>query len=250
MKYRIIALLALVAATTAAQAKLLSDKYNYTLRLGYNLGGTLPHGMPAEIRGVNSYKPQSDFTVGIDIAKPLGRNWGVNVGLRLEEKCMKVDSEVKNYHTTMIKGGDKLEGYYTGDQLIQEDMSMITVPVEVYLNVGSRWQFRLGPYISYVSKKEFTGYVHDGYLRHLVPTGDKIIIGNTEETRGTFDFTDDMRRIQVGLEAGVDYRFSRRWGAFADLDYGITGVHKSDFHTIEQRLYPLFATLGVSYKLK
>jgi len=53
-----------------------------------------------------------------------------------------------------------------------------------------------------------------------------------------------------GLDVGADYRLSERWGAFAELTYGVNGVFKSDFSTVPMRLHPLYATLGVTYQLK
>ena len=34
----------------------LPDSLNYTFRIGYNIGGTAPVGMPATIRKLNSYR--------------------------------------------------------------------------------------------------------------------------------------------------------------------------------------------------
>ena len=84
----------------------------------------------------------------------------------------------------------------------------------------------------------------------MTPTGEKIMIGHDEDSRGTYDFSDNMRRFQLGIGAGADWTFSHRWGAYADLQWGVTGVHESSFKTIEQTLYPIFGTLGVTYRLK
>ena len=43
-----------------------SGTWYYTARLGLNIGGTAPVGMPATIRSMNSYKIQPNFTLGID----------------------------------------------------------------------------------------------------------------------------------------------------------------------------------------
>ena len=59
-----------------------------------------------------------------------------------------------------------------------------------------------------------------------------------------------MRKIQVGFDAGADWQIYRRWGAYADIAWGITGIHHSSFKTIEQTLYPIFGTVGIIYKLK
>lgn len=44
--------------------------------------------------------------------------------------------------------------------------------------------------------------------------------------------------------------FHKQWGAFADVSWGFTGIFRKHFDTIEQTLYPIYGTIGVSYKIK
>ncbi|MBO5187009.1 MAG: PorT family protein [Prevotella sp.] len=247
---RILTIMAMTAITLCAWSNGLTDSLRYTVRLGYNIGGTAPIGMPATIRSLNEYKLKSNLSLGIDVHKHIKGRWGVMAGLRVENKGMETDATVKNYHMTIVKGGQPLEGYFTGNNRVRVDEWLLTVPVMATYDAGKNVRIKLGPYVSYVQTKKFDGYVYDGYLRQNTPTGPKIEIGNTESTRGSFDFSDDMRRFQFGIDAGVDWYFSKRWGAYADIAWGVTGIHKSDFKTIEQTLYPIFGTLGVIYKLK
>ncbi len=223
---------------------------NYTARLGLNVGGTAPIGMPATIRSMNKYKLQPNFTLGIDGEYSLSRCWGLLSGVHIDNKGMNVDATVKNYHMVMTKGGDELEGHYTGRLVTKVEESMVTVPLQLAYHFGDRWRLRLGPYLSYVYTRSFKGHVYDGYLRYMVPTGEKIMIGHDEDSRGTYDFSEHMRRFQVGVGAGADWAFSHRWGAYADIQWGVTGVHESSFKTIEQTLYPIFGTLGLTYRLR
>lgn len=252
MKYiqYLISVFLLCSLTT--QAAQWTENLQYKWRLGYNIGGTAPIGMPATIRSMNEYKLQPNFTLGFDVEKPLGGNWGITTGIHLENKGMKVDATVKNYHIEMRKGSDPnvIMGYYTGNLVTEVEEWMLTLPVQATYSIGRKWQLRLGPYISYVATKTFEGYVYDGYLRTPIPTGDKILIGNTEESRGTYDFSDEMRHIQAGVDIGADFRFGERWGVYGDVAWGLTGIHRSSFKTIEQTLYPIFGTFGITYRLK
>ena len=54
----------------------------------------------------------------------------------------------------------------------------------------------------------------------------------------------------MGVTVGVDWAFYRRWGLSADLSWGLTGIHHSDFKTVEQTLYPIYGTIGVFYRIK
>lgn len=251
MTIRRVLTVAMAAATTlAAGAVEVTDSLNYDVRLGYNIGGTSPVGMPATIRKLNSYKLSPNVSLGFDVQKDLRGRWGVMAGLHLENKGMETDATVKNYHMSIDQDGASLEGYFTGHNVTKVEEWLITVPVMATCRVGGNVILKLGPYLSYVLTRKFEGNVYDGYLRHNTPTGAKISFGHEEGERGTFDFSDDMRRWQFGVDFGADWYFCRRWGVYADIAWGLTGVHKSSFKTIEQRLYPIYGTFGVAYKLK
>lgn len=245
----ILALLAVVAFVPAAHAFSLPDSLNYTVRLGYNIGGTAPLNMPASIRKMNKYKFKPNFSLGIDVQKELWGKWGLLSGIHLENKAMEIDATVKNYHMEMVQGGQSLEGMYTGNLVTECEEWMLTVPLQATYRTG-KVLLKAGPYISYVSTRIFKGYVYDGYLRVDDPTGDKVEMGNTEDSRGSYDFSDKMRRVQVGIDVGADWRILRRLGVYADIAWGVTGLHHSSFKTIDQTLYPIFGTVGITYKLK
>lgn len=244
----ILLILAPEAADARLLAKILPDSLQYSVRLGYNIGGTAPVGMPKEIRRLNSYKLKSNLSYGVDVYKRLHNKLGIMTGLRLENKGMEIDATVKNYHMSITRGGETLTGYFTGRDVIEVDEWLLTVPV-LATYTTKKWRFKIGPYISYLLSRKFEGYAYDGYIRVNTPTGDKVELGHEENERGSYDFSDEMRRIQVGVNIGADWMFSRRWGAYGDITWGVTGVHKSSFHTIEQTLYPIFGTIGAIYKL-
>ena len=52
---KLITLAALLAFAISTWGISLPDSLNYTFRIGYNIGGTAPVGMPATIRKLNSY---------------------------------------------------------------------------------------------------------------------------------------------------------------------------------------------------
>ena len=262
MKKAIISLLLAAATTAPALAGNIFDNLAYDLRVGYNIGGTAPMGMPATIRSLDAYRPTSSYVLGLGVYKPLTRSWGLSTGLRLENKGMNIDATVKNYHMRITQGGGgELEGVFTGTNHTEVTQWMLSLPLLATYWVSDKVCLKLGPYFSYVKAPTFKGYASDGYLRVNPkspgdegykpndPTGDKMELGSVEGERGDYDFSDDLRHLQWGMMLGADWNFHKSWGVFADVSWGFTGIFKSSFTVLDQTLYPVYGTVGVSYKL-
>ena len=231
--------------------------YRYYVHIGYNIGGTAPVGLPASIRTLHSYTLQPNFVLGVDAHHSISGKWGFLGGLHFEKMAMRTDAGVKCYHMKIVRGGEELEGVFTGDVVTKVDMSLITVPLQITYDLNPQVRLKLGPYVSYVSASKFEGWAYDGYLRRQEeghekgdPTGQKVMLGHNEGERGDYDFSDDMRTWQFGIDFGADWYITKRWGLKADLSWGLTGIFQKDFDTIEQTMYPIYGTVGVIYQLK
>lgn len=240
----IIALLCLVFAPTVCPAQ--ESALSFTARLGYEVGGTMPIGLPASIRGLNSFSPRANILVGGEAHFRLSRRWGVTASLLVENKGMRTDARVMGYSMEFRQGNDNLKGVFWGNVVTEVDQWLVSLPVMASLDVR-RVRVKLGPYVSWLLKGNFSGYAYNGYLRKDNPTGPKVLIGDEGNSRGDYDFDDSLRRCQFGAAAEADWRFFERLGAFARLSWGLTGVFHSDFKTIEQTMYPVYGALGLFY---
>lgn len=251
MKKTIITLL--LVAFVGLQEALAIDIFGdlrYMVRLGYSLGGTAPVGMPATIRSLDKFTPTNNTLLGLDAYKPLTDKWGLQAGFHYQNKGMKTDAKVKGYSMEMRRGDETLSGLFTGNVVTEVDEWMVTMPLQVAYNVSPKLRLKFGPYFSYVMSNNFSGYAYDGYLRVGDPTGDKVELGHAEGERGDYDFSEDLRHWQFGLDLGADWFFSNRFGAYAGLSWGLTNIFRKDFHVIEQSLYPIYGSIGLTYKLK
>lgn len=251
MKKTIITLL--LVAFVGLQEALAIDIFGdlrYMVRLGYSLGGTAPVGMPATIRSLDKFTSTNNTLLGLDAYKPLTDKWGLQAGFHYQNKGMKTDAKVKGYSMEMRRGDETLSGLFTGNVVTEVDEWMVTMPLQVAYNVSPKLRLKFGPYFSYVLSNNFSGYAYDGYLRVGDPTGDKVELGHAEGERGDYDFTEDLRHWQFGLDLGADWFFSNRFGAYAGLSWGLTNISRKDFHVIEQSLYPIYGSIGLTYKLK
>ena len=250
-RYILFSLLALCLFGQAQAQKLLENN-SYYIRLGYNVGGTAPVGMPATIRSLSRYTLQPNLLIGADVHKHFGGGkWGLMVGLHLEQKDMKVDARVKNYHMAMRIGNEApVRGVFTGQVVSEAGLGMVTIPVLATYDITPKVRIKAGPYVSYAYQTEFSGYAYDGYIREKDPTGTKVMVGIGDAANGTYDFSDSMRNLFFGIDVGADWYFSRRWGASLGLAWGLNGVFKSSFDVIDDTLYPIYANIGVTYKIK
>ncbi len=226
------------------------DSVDVRLRIGYNFGGTSPLSLPASIRSIDAFRPTFSPCIGAEMTIPVVRGqWSVVGGIRLENKGMDAEVTVRGYHMAMVKGNSQISGLFWGHVSQEVSQWMLTVPMSFQLSI-SDFRFRLGPYVSLLVSKEFSGIASDGYLRQGDPTGPKIEIGNKEGEWATYDFSDDMRSLQWGVGIGVDWQMSSRLGLSADLHWGLSCIFQSDFKTVEQTLYPIYGSVGVFWRIE
>ena len=257
MKKIFLSILMLATSVTAMQAesfltnvKSFIKPWRVDVHLGYGIGGSAPIGMPETIRELNRFSLTPNLLLGLDAHREINDRWGFMTGIHFENKGMSIDATVKNYHMEITRGGQTLAGQFTGRVVTDITAWMFTLPIQATFNVSNKVQFKLGPYFSYLTNRTFDGYAYNGYLRVGNPTGEKVELGAVEGERGDYDFSEHLRRFQWGVDLGVDWHITKRFGAFADLSWGLSGVHQSDFHTIEQTLFPIYGTVGVSYRIR
>lgn len=236
--------------TTQAMSENFFNNISIYGRVGYSLGGTAPVGLPASIRSLNKYNLRMNLSFDADFEYAFNNQWGVLTGFHLESKNMEIDATVKNYHMEMRQGGESIEGMFTGNVITNVDEEMVTIPLQASYKIGNKFRFRLGPYVSFLFTHNFSGSAYDGYIRVGNPTGNKVEIGSDEGTRGTYDFSDNMRKVQYGVACGAEWYLLRRLGVFFDLSWGLTGIFHSSFKTIEQTMYPIYGTIGLTYKFR
>ena len=236
--------------SSRVQAYNLVDSLQLRIRAGYSIGATTPIPLPETIRSIDGYRLTPSFMVGFDAMLPLKGKWGIALGLHFENKGMEGDVTTKAYHMELVKGDSRIEGLFTGHVKQKVAQWMLTIPLQATLQLGRKVTLKGGPYVSVLLSSDFSGIASDGYLRQGDPTGAKILMGSKEDEWASYDFSDEMRRMQFGIGIGADWQVYRRLGVSADLNWGLTGIFPGDFKTVEQSLYPIYGTIGIFYRLK
>ncbi len=215
------------------------------LRGGYNMGGTSPIPLPAEIRKIKSYKPSTGFSGEADFTRYFDKKWGFQFGVRVENKDMETDAQVKNYGMRILVDGAEASGRWTGGVKTSVTNSFLSFPLLGVYKVHPRTNIKLGVFLSYLIKGRFTGYVYDGYLRNGDPTGEKATFA--DGATATYDFSNDLRKFQWGAEAGVDWEAFKHLKLYADLTWGLNSAFPKSFDTITFNMYPIYFNVGVGY---
>jgi hypothetical protein len=244
----IIVLIVALATMTGMQASVL-DSVKVDARLGYTVGGTIPTHLGNEIRGINNFDLGLNFAISLEATLPLKDRWSLHTGLRYELGSMDVDSRVKNYDIEVVRGDESLDGIFNGNVRIKTTQRRIALPIQAQYDLSPAFSLRGGVFLAALTSRKFWGWAYDGYLREGSPVGAKIEMGRDPGDRGDFDFDSNMRHVQWGLDVGADWHFHHRWGMFAELTYGFSGLFKSDFHSV-QTLRPMYGCLGISYRIK
>lgn len=219
----------------------------YEVNASINIGGASPIPLPAEIRKINSYKPHLNLQIGTNITKWFDkeRKWGVMTGLRLETKGMETKATVKNYGMEIIQDGKKLSGKWTGHVQTKYSTQQLSVPIVGVYRFNERWKVNLGAYLAYAFNNSFDGYVYEGYLREGDPTGNKIEF--EDGAQATYDFGDNLRRFQWGLQCGGSWRAFKRLSVNANLTWGMNDIFYDSFKTVTFDMFPIYFSLGFGY---
>ena len=234
-------------ATGKAQGQGENARLAWNVRVGYSIGGTAPIGIPATIRSIDAYRLTPSFLMGGDVKMPFQKGWGLMAGLRVENKAMNAEATTKGYRMEVVKGDSKINGLFTGHVKQEVTEWMLTLPIQATYQIGQRVTLKAGPYFSLLLDKDFSGIASDGYLRQGDPTGPRINMGSKEGEWATYDFSDDMRNLQMGVAVGADWQLHPHLGLSADLNWGLTGIFPRGFKTVEQTLYPIYGTIGMFY---
>lgn len=215
----------------------------YEVKAGFSIGGTSPLPLPAEIRAIESYNPTIQIAIEGNVTKWINKQWGVQLGLRLENKGMKTDARVKNYNMEMVgKDQGHMKGAWTGNVKTKVHNSYVTIPVLATYKLTSRWILKGGLFASYMSDGEFSGSAYNGYLRDENPIGEKVNV-----SEATYDFSDELRHFSWGAQLSGEWKAFKHLNVFADLTWGLNDIFKKDFNTITFAMYPIYLNVGFGY---
>lgn len=223
--------------------------WEYSIKAGFNIGGTSPIPLPQEIRTLDKYQPGLSISIEGNATKWLDSNkkWGMTLGIRFENKSMNTNATTKNYGMEIVTPeSGKLKGLWTGGVHTEVKNSYITVPILANYAIGKRWKVVAGPYFSYMMEGNFSGHIYDGHLRTPDAHGSKVNFSG--ESKPTYDFSEEMRNFQWGIQVGGEWKAYKHLTVHADLTWGLNDIFNKNFKTISFSMYPIYLNLGFGYR--
>lgn len=213
---------------------------------GVLIGGISPLPIPSEIREIKGYSPEFNGMIGASFTHWWNTKYGLNLGLRLENKGMKTSAQVKGYQTEIVNGESKVAGFWTGQVDTRIKITYLSLPFSLNYKLAESWIIQCGIYFSYQLTGNFEGEVSHGYLREGTPTGQKIEFKN--EQYASYNFADNLSRIAYGLQMGIEWKAIDKLHLFSQLTWGLNDIFKSDFKTISFAMYPIYLNIGAAYQ--
>ncbi len=220
--------------------------WEFKINAGYNIGGTSPLPMPAEVRKVEKYSPPAFAPhMALECTRWFNEKWGLTAQFTLDFKGFSVKDSVLNLNTEMEMRDGVYKGVFTGHNETRIKNTYITLPVVAAYRVSDKWLLQGGFYIAWLYSPDFKGTASDGYIREGGPTGDKTLVDEA-----TFDFSEEERKFDWGLQAAAEWKFSGSFALRGQLAWGLTSIFPSDFTGVSFKMYNIYGTIGVSYHLK
>ncbi len=221
---------------------------DYRIQAHFSIGGSSPLGLPREIRQVKSYNPTLQIGLGVSatIWPKKESKLGLRLGIGVEGKGMRTTTRVKNYLTGIIKDQSEVKGYFTGEVETYINNTYLTMPIFGVYRLKSNLDLFAGAYASAAISTKFNGYVSNGYLRQNTPVGTKISFEN--ENRANYDFSEEVRTFQWGLQFGSEWFLKKNFAVFSDLTYGLNSIMQKDFKSISFDLHNIYINIGFGYR--
>ncbi|MDL2256814.1 PorT family protein [Bacteroidales bacterium OttesenSCG-928-I14] len=241
--YILVAIIALLPFVSIAQT---TPLWEIKINAGLSIGGTSPLPLPVEVRKIEKFTPMGFAPrVAAEAIYWMDEKWGVAAQLSLDYKGFSVDNRVKNLRTEIDMGDEKYVGNFTGKNTTTIRNSYITLPVLLTCKLSDRWLMQFGPYFAYLNHPDFKGSASDGYIREGSPIGQK-----TTVEQASFDFSEHQSRFDVGAIIAGEWKFYHELALRGQIAWGLKPIFPSDFTGMSFKMYNIYGTLGISYRLK
>ena len=218
--------------------------WDYYFVSGLTIGATTPVPVPSDLK-ITSYNPKFNPKLGANVIYFFDDNWGVGTGLTVDWKGMNIHTRVTNVHLSIdVPDVGELTGYVTGRGTTKVSTIYLTQPIYGVYRFNSKWQIKAGIYLAENLYRKFKGDVHNVKLVEEKPT-----VREREISYATLDYSSDVRKFEVGMLMGGEFRLNNHWGFFGDFTWGLT-PYFSKTVPIHFTMRNIYLSLGATYRIR
>lgn len=219
---------------------------------GLTLGAYMPEvtPMPVEIREVDQFTPVGGGHLGLRaMYRPKASLFSYFVTLGLKHQGMETNTRVKNYSTSVRVEDNSINGYWTGEVYTHCEFLNLGLSPGVNYRISQSWSAEVGLYVGASLYTNFSGYVHEGYLRDKTPLGTKISFQG--DKHGDYDFSSDLQTWHYVTDIALCYerKHDSPWQFYVQYDYTMNGLFNEGFNVVNYNMHGRFLNFGVSYLL-
>jgi len=212
--------------------------WDFSAKIGLNLGGTMPLPMPSNINKIESYNPSIAPTIEAVALRWVSEKIGISAGIRSDNKGMKSTARVKEYSMSL---GD-LHGKFDGMVNTEISFNYFGLPILAHYAFTESFSVYAGAYYAYLLNGEFKGSANEGSLNKSDGTGD------TRIDHREYDFSKELRGYDAGLNIGLNYLpYNEHILLSFDFNYGLLSVFPSDFNGISDDMQNIYGKFSVGY---
>lgn len=211
---------------------------------GLNVGATTPVPIPKDLK-LTSYNPKINPKIGVNIRYFFNENWGVGTGLSLDWKGMTIKAKITDIHLSIdVPETGTLTGNVTGKNTIKVNSLYLTQPIYGVYQFNPKWQVKAGIYLSENLSRSFKGSLNNVKITLEDPKKQ-----DREIVHATLDYSKDVRKFEMGLLLGGEFRLNDRFGFYSDFTWGFTPYFEKTV-PIHFTMRNIYLSMGVTYRLK
>jgi len=213
--------------------------WDFSAKIGLNLGGTMPLPMPANIQKIENYSSNFTPTIEAEAIRWLNKKVGVSAGIRSDNKGLKTTARVKEYSLSF----EDFHGKFRGTVDTEINFNYLSLPILAHYSLQKNLSVYAGAYYAYLLSGEFKGATSAGYLN----TGTDVIVFR-EDAREEYDFSKELRGYDAGLSLGLNYLpYNEHILLSFDFNYGLLSVFPSRFNGVADEMQNIYGRLSLGY---
>ncbi len=227
--------LALFCALSFAEEEL-ESVWDFSAKIGINLGGTMPFPMPGSIEKIESYSLSYVPAIEAEALRWINKKVGISAGIRSDNKGMKSTAKVKEYSMNF----EDFQGRFRGTVDTEASFNYLGLPILAHYALKENFSVHAGAYYAYLLSGEFKGATFDGVLN----SGTDIMNVNRE----SYDFSKELRRTDAGFIIGLNFLpYNEHLLLSFDFNYGLMSVFPSDFNGVSDEMQNVYGKFSVGY---